>query len=280
MDKIRIENLELFGNHGVFPEETKLGQKFIVSCTLYLDTRKAGKEDDLEASVHYGLVSHLIKKEMEEKTFALIETVAEHLAECVLLYDEKIKAVDIEVKKPWAPIGLPLDYVSVSIHRRWHDVFVAFGSNMGDKEAYISAALKKLGERDDCRIKKVSSIIETEPYGVLEQDSFKNGVLRMDTLLTPEELLDVLHALEADAKRERILRWGPRTLDLDIIFYDDEVIQSEDLCIPHVDMQNRFFVLRPLEEIAPHKRHPVYGKTIKEMVVELENKTVYNEKQV
>ena len=276
MDKIRIQNLEVFGNHGVFPEETKLGQKFIVSCTMFLETRRAGKEDDLDASVHYGLVSHLIKKEMEEKTFALIETVAEHLAECILLYDEKIREVEIEGKKPWAPIGLPLEYVSVSIRRKWHEAHVAVGSNMGDKEQYISEAIEKLNKREDCRIKKVSSIIETEPYGVTDQDKFLNGALYMETLLTPHELLEVFHELEEEAERVRILRWGPRTLDLDIIFYDDEIIQTEDLCVPHVDMQNRLFVLKPLEEIVPYKRHPVYGKTIKEMIVDLEKETIYN----
>ena len=270
MDKIRIENLEVFANHGVFPEETKLGQKFLVSCSLYLDTRKAGKKDDLDASVHYGLVSHLLKKEMEENTFALIESVAEHLAECVLLYDEKIREVEIEVKKPWAPIGLPLEYVSVTIRRKWHEAYVAVGSNIGEKESYILQAIEKLKNRRDCRVKKVSSLIETEPYGVVEQDKFLNGALVMETLLTPQELLDVLHEIEAEANRERTLRWGPRTLDLDIIFFDDEIIQEEALCIPHVDMHNRLFVLEPLREIAPYKRHPVYGKTIAEMVVDLE----------
>ena len=270
MDKIKIENLEVFANHGVFPEETKLGQKFLVSCSMYLDTRKAGREDDLDASVHYGLVSHLLRKEMEEHTFALIETVAEHLAECVLLYDEKIREVEIEVKKPWAPIGLPLEYVSVSIRRKWHEAYVAVGYNMGEKEAYILRAIETLKSRNDCRVKKVSSLIETEPYGVVDQDTFLNGAFLMETLLTPQELLDVLHEIEAEAKRERTLRWGPRTLDLDIIFYDDEIIQEEGLCIPHVDMHNRLFVLKPLREITPYKRHPVYGKTIAEMVVDLE----------
>ena len=270
MDKIRIENLEVFANHGVFPEETKLGQKFLVSCLLYLETRKAGKKDDLDASVHYGLVSQLLKKEMEENTFALIESVAEHLAECVLLYDEKIREVEIEVKKPWAPIGLPLEYVSVTIRRKWHEAYVAVGSNMGEKEAYISGAIETLERRQDCRVRKVSSLIETEPYGVVDQDRFLNGAFLMETLLTPQELLEVLHEIEAEAKRERTLRWGPRTLDLDIIFYDNEVIQEEELCIPHVDMQNRLFVLKPLQEIAPYKRHPVFGKTIVEMVVDLE----------
>ena len=266
MDQIRINNLEVYCNHGVFPEENKLGQKFVVNCVMYVDTRKAGLTDDLDTSVHYGLVSHLLKKEMEENTFMLIEKLAEHLAEKVLTYDDKIKKVDIEVKKPWAPIGLPVEYVSVKITRMWHEAFVAFGSNMGNKKEYLENAIEGLKNSKGCKVDKVSSIIETEPYGGVEQDVFLNGALKMRTLLTPEELLDRLHELEQEANRERLIHWGPRTLDLDILLYDNLVMESDDLCIPHVDMQNRDFVLRPMAEIAPYKRHPVYGKTMKEML--------------
>lgn len=266
MDQIKIKDLEIFANHGVFPEETKLGQKFLVSCTMFVDTRKAGTTDDLDASVHYGLVSHLIKKEMEEHTFKLIEAVAEHLAEAVLLYDDKIQKVEIEVKKPWAPVGLPMDTVAVSITRSWHEAYVAIGSNMGDKKAYIDRAIEGLRQTQNCKVEKVSTIIETAPYGGVEQDVFLNGAMKVKTLLTPHELLDRLHELEQEAKRERLVHWGPRTLDLDILFYDDLVLEEDDLCIPHVDMQNRDFVLRPMNEIAPYKRHPVYGKTMKEML--------------
>lgn len=272
MDEIKIRNLEIFANHGVFPEENKLGQKFVVSCTLYLDTRKAGKGDSLEDSVHYGLVAHLIKKEMENHTFALIECVAEHLADIILDFDEKIREVEIEVKKPWAPVGLPLEDVSVKIRRKWHEVYVAFGSNMGERNQYIKKAIAALQLQEDSRVLKVSSVIETEPYGVTEQDKFLNGVLKMETKLTPWELLDSLHRIEADANRERKIHWGPRTLDLDILLYDDMVLQEDDLCIPHVDMQNRVFVLAPMAEIAPYKRHPVFGLTMKEMLSQLEEK--------
>lgn len=270
MDQIKIKDLEVYCNHGVFPEETKLGQKFLVSCTMYLDARKAGTTDCLDASVNYGIISHLIKKEMEEKTFKLIEAVAEHLAETILLFDERIQKVDLEVKKPWAPIGLPLDTVSVNIIRSWHEAYVAFGSNMGDKVNYIEQAIEGLKNTEKCCVEKVSAIIQTEPYGGVEQDVFLNGALKMKTLLTPHELLDRLHELELEAKRERIIRWGPRTLDLDIILYDNLVLEDDDLCIPHVDMHNRDFVLRPMAEIAPYKRHPIYGKTMKEMLAAID----------
>ena len=115
----------------------------------------------------------------------------------------------------------------------------------------------------------MSKYLVTEPYGGVEQDEFLNGVLRLRTLLTPEELLDRLHELEAEANRERLIHWGPRTLDLDILFYDNEIIDTPDLHIPHIDMQNRDFVLKPMDEIAPHYRHPVLNKTIHQLLDEL-----------
>lgn len=269
MDQIKIENLEIFANHGVYPEENRLGQKFLVSCILYVDTRKAGKTDDLEASVNYGTISHLIKEKMEEKNYRLIEAVAEQLAEEILLFDEKIRKVMVEVKKPWAPVGLPLETVSVKIERCWNEAFIALGSNMGDKKKYIENAVEELKNEKLCRVLKVSKLIGTEPYGVTNQDEFLNGALKMETLLTPHELLELLHRIEQEAGRKRIRRWGPRTLDLDIIFYGDQIIEEDDLCIPHIDMQNREFVLGPMCEIAPHKRHPVLKETMTEMLVKL-----------
>lgn len=266
LDRIKIKNLEIFANHGVYPEETKLGQKFLVSCTLYVDTRKAGLMDCLEESVNYGSISHLIKEEMEKNTYRLIESAAEHLAEGILLFDDKIRKVDLEVKKPWAPVGLPLETVAVEVSRAWHEAYIAFGSNMGEKREYIENAVRGLENTEKCRVERVSSVIETQPYGVTDQDVFLNGVLKLRTLLTPHELLERLHELEQEAGRRRIVRWGPRTLDLDIVLYDDVILEEEDLCIPHVDMQNREFVLRPMAEIAPYKRHPVYGRTMAEML--------------
>ena len=274
MDSIEINDLEIFGNHGVFPEENKLGQKFLVSCRMDVDTRKAGKSDDLDESVDYGRISHMIYNIVNENTFALIEKLAERIAEEILLSDVKIKGVQITVKKPWAPIGLPLKDVLVKIERKWHRTYIALGSNMGDKKAYLEQAVEELKSRKDCRIVKCSSWLETEPYGYLEQDTFMNGVLCMETLAEPYELLDLLHEIEKKAQRERKIHWGPRTLDLDILLYDDLVMGEDELCIPHVDMKNREFVLAPMVEIAPYKHHPVYGLTMTEMLDELKKRTV------
>lgn len=269
MDKIKIQNLEVFAHHGVFPEENVLGQKFIVTATLYTDTRNAGKTDELTASIHYGEISRQIEHFLTTHTFKLLERAAESLAEMLLLQTPHLEKLRLKIKKPWAPVGLPLKTVSVEIERKWHTAYIALGSNMGDKEAYLRQAVESLDSAPSCKVERVSAFLATEPYGVTGQDDFLNGCLRLRTLLPPRELLDVLHKIEQDAGRERILRWGPRTLDLDIIFYDDLVLDEDDLCIPHVDMHRREFVLKPLHEIAPYKHHPCTRKTVREMLESL-----------
>ena len=151
MDKIHIKDLEIFAKHGVFPEENVLGQKFLVSAVLYTETRGAGKTDDLTRSIHYGEVSHMIKAFMEENTFQLLETVAERLAEKMLLEIPLLKKVRLEIKKPWAPVGLPLDTVSVEIERGWHTACIALGSNMGDRERYLNISGDHFGKIIDFR---------------------------------------------------------------------------------------------------------------------------------
>lgn len=270
MDEIRIENLKIYAYHGVYAEENEKGQDFYVNAVLYTDTREAGKEDMLTLSTNYGEVCHLINDFLKVHTFKLIETAAEKTAEQILLHFPLVKKIDLEVRKPQAPIGLPFESVSVKIHRGWHRAYVALGSNMGDKRGYIEKAVQSIKKNEHIKNVKCSSFIQTAPYGeVQEQDNFLNGVLQLETLYTPEELLAFLHELESQAERVREIHWGPRTLDLDIIFYDNLVMDTEDLTIPHADMHNREFVLKPLCELAPKLRHPVIGKTMETMLSDI-----------
>lgn len=271
MDEIRIENLEVYAYHGVYKEENEKGQHFYVNATLYTDTRAAGYADDLSLSTNYGEVCHFITNWMQEHTCQLIETVAENLAKEILLNYNLIKEVKIEVRKPEAPVGLPFESVSVCITRGWHQVYLSIGSNMGDKEKYISDAIMALTENPQIKEVVVSELLVTKPYGGVEQDDFINGAISLKTLMTPGELLDALHRIEAAAGRERILRWGPRSLDLDIVFYDKLVYEDKDLIIPHIDMENRYFVLKPLSELAPNYRHPILGRTIVQLLQTLDN---------
>ena len=265
MDKIKIENLEVFAKHGVYPEETKLGQKFLVSLEMYLDARPAGTRDALEESVDYGKVAHTIQTEMQKHTFQLIEAVAEHLCKVILVSYPQIKKVELEVKKPWAPVGLPLENVSVSMTRSRHKAYIGLGSNLGERKTYLTQAIEALDNLEDCHVEKISSLIETKPYGVTDQPDFLNGVVLVDTLLLPQELLEQMQEIEKQAKRERILQWGPRTLDLDLLLYDDEILETDTLCVPHEDMKNRRFVLEPMAEIAPYKHHPILGATMRQL---------------
>ena len=269
MDTIIIKGLEVFANHGVLEEENRLGQKFIIDAELYTDFSDAVKNDDISASTDYSAVCEKVTAFMQENTFRLIETAAAKTA-CMLL-DEfpGIRGVKLELKKPWAPIRMTVEYASVRLEKKWHTVCVALGSNIGDKEAYLNAGVKGISELKECRVLKVSDFIETLPYGNVGQADFLNGALIMETYLEPYELLSALHDIENSCGRKRTVHWGPRTLDLDIILYDSEIIDTPELVIPHYDMQNRKFVLAPLAQIAPYMRHPVLNKTISRLLQEL-----------
>ncbi len=265
MDTIQIKDLEIYCHHGVFKEENVLGQKFLVSLILSVDTLAAVKSDDITQSVNYADVSHFVKEKMQEKNYKLIEAVAHHLAQDILLKYPLVSQVTVEIKKPWAPIHLPLDTVSVSATRGWTQAYLSIGSNMGDREGYIHRAIEALESEETIKDVQISDIIETDAYGYTDQGPFLNAAIALQTMESPKGLLSICHSIEEAGGRERTIHWGPRTLDLDILMYGDLVCQSEDLIIPHIDMHNRMFVLEPLSQIAPWKIHPVYHKTVREL---------------
>lgn len=262
MDKIYINNLEFIGFHGVFPEEKKLGQKFLVSLELIVDTREAGKTGDLTKSVHYGLVAQDVERVFLEKSIDLIETCAENIAEMVLKKYELVKEIKVTVKKPWAPLQMHFENVAVEISRKWHKVYLSLGSNMGDKRENLLEAIKRVGELENTEVVKSSTILETEPFGYIEQDNFLNACLEVKTLLTPQEFLSSILKIELDMGRVREIKWGPRVIDIDILFYDNEIIQEDNLAVPHPWICEREFVLEPLSEIAPNYVHPLERRTI------------------
>ena len=250
MDKIYLKDIEIFANHGVFQEEKTLGQKFILSLELSLDIKEAATTCDLTKSVHYGELCHQVNK----------------VANFILDNYSMVNGVKVLLKKPWAPIGRHLDYAAVEINRERHIAYISMGSNMGNKEENLNNAVKKLEEINGVKVSKVSSFITTEPWGNENQDEFLNGALKIETYLTPKELMTELLRIESELGRVREIKWGPRVIDLDIILFDDIVSNDEFVIIPHPLMHLRDFVLTPLNEIAPYALHPLKNKRIFELL--------------
>ena len=271
-DRILIKDLEVFCHHGLHQEEKVLGQIFIVSVTLYVSTRKAGLSDYMNDSVSYGDVCRLVKKEMTRQKDNLLERVAERIARVILLEFDTVDRITLEIKKPWAPVKMRIDYAAVSIERGWHRVYVGVGSNLGDRHAYLAFAKDRVRNIADCRNFRTSDVIETSPYGYEDQGNFLNAVFAFDTLLTPDEVLDKLMEIEQEAGRERKIHWGPRTLDLDLLLYDDLITEEEHLVIPHPEMHKRNFVLDPLCQLNPYGYHPLYRERFIDLKRKLDQK--------
>ena len=264
MDQLRIKDLEVYAYHGVFAAEKELGQRFVLDLILDYDMTRAAKTGDLTASIHYGELAQELVKWCQESKEDLIETLAYQLIGKIFQSYDLVEKVSLEVKKPWAPVPLPLDTCSVKLVRKKRKAFIALGSNQGSPVANLDAALEKMAEQN-IRILQISSRIETEPWGGVEQDPFLNQVVEVETWLNPEELMQTLLAIEADLGRVREIKWGPRVIDLDILYIGQEELYSPDLIVPHPYVAERAFVLQSLVEIAPHFVDPVQKKSIRQL---------------
>lgn len=148
-------------------------------------------------------------------------------------------------------------------------VYLGLGSNIGNRIEYLEKA-KELLNHNETKIIQESSIIETKPFGYLDQPDFMNQVIIIETTLSANSLFDLCQAIEQALDREREIHWGPRTIDIDILFYENKIINTSQLTVPHKGIPERLFVLESLVEIAPDLVHPILKKTIK---------TIYNERK-
>lgn len=147
------------------------------------------------------------------------------------------------------------------------DIYLGLGTNMGDKKGNLFRAIEMLDERG-VKVLEKSSIYETEPIGIKEQDWFLNMAVMVETDLSPEELLKVINEIEAEMGRERNLKWGPRVIDIDILLYGRKGIETDELQIPHRFLAERKFVLEPLNEIAGGVTHPWLDKSVNQLLNE------------
>lgn len=251
MDKVIIKNLEIMAKHGVNPEEKVKEQRFIITAEISVPFTCSQESDDIDKTISYSRVKKDIVRIVTQNTFNLLEKLSYEIARYILENYESAEKVKIIVKKPDAPMSGKFKYVAVEKNLKWHRVYLGLGSSMGDKDMYLDNAIKALKERQFKNLKE-SSRIKTAPYGGAAKNEFLNSVAEVYTYLEPYELLSYIHKVEAENSRVRDIHWGDRTLDIDILLFDDLKINDPELCIPHKDMKNRDFVLKPLSELNPN----------------------------
>jgi dihydroneopterin aldolase/2-amino-4-hydroxy-6-hydroxymethyldihydropteridine diphosphokinase len=253
-NRIFVSNLCLFGHHGVLKEEAALGQRFFFDIDCTVDMDEALRGDDYRKTVGYEQLCDIASRISGATRFDLIETLADRIAATILDTYPAVSEVSVTIRKPSAPVAAVLDHVGVEATRHRKTEFaMSLGSNVGNKVANIRAAIARLDAEDGIEVKAVSHLYKTAPWGKTDQDWFVNACLRGTTRLSPEALLKRTQAIEIQVGRLPGVRWGPRIIDIDILYAGDAELQSAGLTLPHPEMLNRVFVLLPLAEIAPDK---------------------------
>lgn len=265
MDFLYVKNLRIYAYHGVFDAEKELGQNFYLNVKVGYDMTQAALESDLDKSIHYGVLCQQLTDWMLEAKEDLIETVAYKLAAKIFSLYQYVQSVELELKKPEAPIKLPLDTCSVQINRQRHRAFIGLGSNLGDTQSNLEQVRQHMASKG-LRIVKSSQEIVTKAWGNTNQPDFLNQVVEVETIDTPQELLNKLQKIEVEMGRVRKEHWGARTIDLDILFYDQQIIYTDNLIVPHPYISQREFVLESVCEIAPHWIHPVKKESMLELL--------------
>ncbi len=256
MDKIVIRDLQVSGAHGADHQLTD----FLISAELTLNLKIAGETDRISQTINYIDLCNDIERYFSGLDHKLIESSAEDLVRHILLNYLSVKRVNLEIKMPSKPESHNLSHSGIIIEREWHTAYIGVGSNLGNRHKNILEAETLINKSTLSRVTGISSIYETEPFGYVEQDRFLNCVFKVMTLLTPVQFINSLMGIEFKLKRERIIHWGPRTIDLDILFYDNIITSLEEAVIPHPRMHERMFVLIPLCDLAPYYLHPVLNE--------------------
>ena len=271
-DKITIAQLAVTTPHGVLAHEKREPQRFFVDIVIECDLSSAGTSDDLGRTISYADVAQDAERIMLQPPVDLIESLAEQIAASVLARPAA-EAVEVTVHKPDAPAGVDFSSIgltgpAVTVRREQHrPVVIALGANLGNRVRTLESAVRSLGRIEGLALTEVSGLFETDPVGGPAQPDYLNAVAVGTTRLAPWTLLDRLHEIEAGRGRTREIRWGARTLDLDLIQIGDPDADtdlrfgSEQLTLPHPRAAERAFVLAPWLD-ADQRAHLRVGRKV------------------
>jgi len=265
MFRILIKDLNLFGYHGVKESEKKDGQNFCFNIEILINKGSFLNDDDIDNTVNYSEVIKLIKRINSSERFNLLETFSQTIAEDIMKISPLVEKVMVRIEKTSPPIKENLESVGVEyvLDRKREekdksknkkvDVYLSLGSNVGDRENNLRKAVDLISSNPNINVVKVSSIYETEPMYLKDQNSFYNVVLQAHTgiELGPFEMMGFLKGIEFGFGRKKDIKYGPRIIDIDLLYYGEMVIESDFLTLPHPRIEERKFVLAPLSEIAP-----------------------------
>ena len=255
---ITLTGVAAFGHHGVLPLERRDGQEFLVDVDLRVERPSA---DDVATTVNYAELATAIVAAVGRDPVDLIETLADRLAGVCLAHRAVTRAT-VTVHKPHAPVGVPFSDVSVTVVRwRGRRAVLSLGSNLGDSLATLQDAVTRLAALPFLHPTGVSAVYRTVPVGGVEQDDFRNVVVVADfDDVQPEALLDATERIEGELGRVRGVRWGPRTLDIDLVALGDTSWHSPRLTLPHPRAHERAFVLVPWLDVDPDAVLPGHGR--------------------
>jgi len=279
MFKILVKNLNLFGYHGVKDSEKKDGQNFRFNIEILINEDGFLNSDNLEDTLNYSEVIKILKDINASQRFDLLETLSQAAADRIMGISPIVKKVIVKVEKTSPPISENLESVGVEYvldraeskakisKKTGYDVYLSLGSNIGQRENNLRKAVDMIRDNPFIDVIKVSSIYETEPMYLKGQDYFYNIVLRCraDERLGPFEMMGFLKSIEYEIGRKKIdKKYGPRIIDIDLLYYGEMVIESDFLAVPHPKIMERKFVIVPLSEIAPD--FIIKGKKIEKII--------------
>jgi dihydroneopterin aldolase / 2-amino-4-hydroxy-6-hydroxymethyldihydropteridine diphosphokinase len=279
LDRISIVGLRVRGRHGVFEHERTGGQDFVVDAVLWLDASAAAAADDLGLTADYGAIADRLAAIVGGEPVALIETLAERLATACLA-DPVVREAEVTVHKPQAPVSQNVADIAVTVRRGagaagertagaegsvgpdlQRPVVFSVGSNLGDRMTNLQLGIDVLAG-DGLILRAVSGVYETDPVGYEGQGDYLNAILLAVSALPARDILARCAAAEAAAGRVRTVRWGPRTLDVDIIMCGAETSNDPALTLPHPLAHKRAFVLAPWLDVDPEAVLPGWGPVV------------------